>query len=268
MFQFFLGSLLFTLVSLVHLQSSFTTKVLHVYNPINNRVEHKALPTPKYENYQFHNGLERVKRFYPQDIKGKTILDMGCNNGDLLFALKRKGAGPIRGVDLVESLIQEASATAAKLHIKDSQFMVGDMETKGLYLNLEPADTVFFMRILDTSQFENRTAVITNVARLAKEVLYYEGHCFETSHVPRLYQLMTWTDFTRFEYLGKSKDGRPLIRCSREIITSDQVPDHAVTSDDPDHLQQAASEIYVYKTSPFNPVFSEKCKLIQYVKKS
>lgn len=240
---------------------------MHVYNPKTNHVEHQTIPNPVYEGYEYHNGSERIARMNPKDIKGKSILDMGCNNGDLLFAAKQAGAKSIVGVDFVESLIQEAQQTSKKLGITESQFIVGDMEVKGTYLTLEPADTVFFMRILGTSHFFNKSAIITNVARLARKAMYYEGHRSETTHVPKLYELLTLTDFTRFEYLGKSKDGRPMIRCSRELITPELVPENAVTSDDPDHVQRQALEIYVYQTSPFNPVFSEKCRLIQYVKK-
>ncbi len=268
--KLFLVSILGILFSIFSVHANkefhFEPKVYHIYNQQNDRVEHQTRYTPIYEGYEFHNGPERIARMNPKDIQGKSILDMGCNNGDLLFAAKKAGAGSVVGVDFVASLIQDARKTAKDLGIEDSQFIVGDMENKSLYLNLEPRDTVFFMRILDTSNFENRTAVIAGVARLAKEVMYYEGHRSEKSHVPRLYQLLTWTDFSRYEYLGKSKDGRPMIRCSRETMTPDQMPKNAITSDDPDHLQYEASEIYVLQTSPFNPVFSEKCRVIQYVK--
>jgi ubiquinone/menaquinone biosynthesis C-methylase UbiE len=217
-----------------------------------------------YEQNNRKNNDERAARFLSKDIIGCSLLDFGCNEGGVLLACRRLGASTITGVDYNAWCIEQAKKKVKQNAIPDAHFLVGDMENKGLYQRLPTADTVFLLAILDTSQFAHKQAIIADVCRHAGNTLYYEGHQTKDSHVKRMYELLIYTDFTRFEYLGHY-DGRMLIRCSRELITSKEIPKGAITSDSPETNLQSAREIYVYTDSPTNPTFGANCHLIQYV---
>lgn len=217
-----------------------------------------------YEVNNRPNSDERAGRFRSRDIVGCSIMDFGCNEGGVLFACRRLGAGKIIGIDYNAWCISSARKKAKEQGVKGAIFVVGDMENKGLYTNLPTVDTVFLLAILDTSGFANKQAVLSRISRFAKKALYYEGHVTAESHVRRMYELLLFTDFTRFEYLGRF-DGRILIRCGRELYGSRNVPRGAVTSDSSDEALRKSKEIYVYTDSKRNPPFGANCRLIQYV---
>ena len=43
--------------------------------------------------------LKRTTMWNPSDFKGKTVLDLGCNNGMLAIEAKKCGASRVVGVD-------------------------------------------------------------------------------------------------------------------------------------------------------------------------
>jgi len=249
-------------------------KNTYLYNPCSDRVQNQLAFNVEYgtvlHSYQECNREDnriRASRFYPQDIVGKSILDFGCNEGGILFACRNLGATSITGVDINTFVISKAKERVETQKIPDAHFFLGDVENRALFSRLPKSDTVLLLAVLDTSQFVNTTAVISNISRLAKETLYYEGHVNPESHVQRLYELLIATDFTRFEYLGRF-DSRILIRCSRELMKKEQLRPGVITSDDDDFMLMEASEIYLFTDSPRNPPFSSKCRLIQFVERS
>ena len=206
----------------------------------------------------------RACRFHPKDIIGKSILDFGCNEGSVLFACKKLGASSITGIDLDARAIERAKKFALENKIKNADFFVGDMENSAFLSTLPKVDTVFLLAILDTSQFVNKTAVIARVSQFAKSTLYYEGHANNSNHVPRMYELLISTNFTRFEFIGLLEK-RPFIRCGREIYQESDIPQGGITSDASDAELLSASEIYLFTDSIKNPPFGTNCKLIQFV---
>jgi SAM-dependent methyltransferase len=248
-------------------------KYIYYYDKLADKVKIKIMRNTAFsseENSYSHtfertHSNERASRFISEDINGKSIMDFGCDDGGILIACKQLGAGKIVGIDLNPIAIERAKEAAAKKSIKDSSFFVGDIENKVFLSSLDPVDTVLLLSVLGTSEFSSTESVIANVSRFAKSVMYYEGHYSPESRIKPIYDLMMFTDFTRFEYLGRY-DWRIFIRCSRELISESQVPEHAITSDDLDEKQYAAEEVYVFSNAKHNPVFSRTCRLIQFVK--
>ena len=62
-----------------------------------------------------------VDQFVPA---GASVLDLGCGNGRVAFALAAKGFA-VEGLDISPSMIDEARAAAAGLGI-DARFRIGD----------------------------------------------------------------------------------------------------------------------------------------------
>lgn len=265
--------LLYLALCFIPAQGHVTTlnKFIHYYDPTTDSVKNIPVdnvaygcPYWSYEDNNRSNNDERAARFLPEDIVGCNLMDFGCNEGGVLMACRRLGAGIIIGIDINDWCVARARQKALAANMPHTCFLTGDMENKGLYVNLPQVDTVFLLAILDTSNFANKQAVLSNISRLAKKALYYEGHITAESHVKRMYELLVYTSFTRFEYLGRF-DNRILMRCSREVLNANQLPSGAITSDHPDEILQQASEIYVFTDSQKNPAFGPNCRLIQYV---
>ena len=247
-------------------------KYFYVCDAKRQLVTNQMMKNPNYGSSErsYEEGRDkadvRASRFLQKDIVDKSLLDFGCNEGFVLFACQKLGASSITGVDLSRRCIENANRMAEEKQIPNAQFLVGDMENSALLSSIPQADTVFLLAILDTSYFVNKTAILSRVSQFAKDVLYFEGHLFTPSHVPKMYDLLVSTNFTRFEYLG-TFERRPLIRCSREIFTQGQIPSGGVTSDASDAEMLNASEIYLFTDSDKNPPFSINCRLIQFVKR-
>jgi tRNA (mo5U34)-methyltransferase len=52
---------------------------------------------------------EKVRACLPEDVSGKSVLDVGCNAGFYAVALKSRGAGRVVGVDSQRSLVRQAA---------------------------------------------------------------------------------------------------------------------------------------------------------------
>lgn len=52
---------------------------------------------------------EKVRACLPEDVSGKSVLDVGCNAGFYAVELKRRGASRVVGVDSQRSLVRQAA---------------------------------------------------------------------------------------------------------------------------------------------------------------
>lgn len=68
--------------------------------------------------------LDRIK--LPTDLKGMSVLDLGCNEGFFSLEAKRRGAEHVVGLDHDEKLLASARKLAGAEHL-DIEFIHGDM---------------------------------------------------------------------------------------------------------------------------------------------
>jgi tRNA (mo5U34)-methyltransferase len=90
----------------------------------------------------------KFKRFahaLPEDLTGKTVLDIGCNAGFYSIEMKRRGAERVLGVDFDERYLAQARFAAETLgmDIEFRQLSVYDVGTLR-----EQFDLVIFMGVL------------------------------------------------------------------------------------------------------------------------
>lgn len=64
----------------------------------------------------------RFESALPQDLSGKSILDIGCNAGFYAIEMKRRGAAEVIGVDTDERYLAQARFAADMLGYPDIQF--------------------------------------------------------------------------------------------------------------------------------------------------
>ena len=81
----------------------------------------------------------------PQDLTGKSVLDIGCNAGFYSLEMKRRGAGRVLGVDFDERYLAQArfAAEVRGVEIEFRQLSVYDVGTLR-----EKFDLVIFMGVL------------------------------------------------------------------------------------------------------------------------
>lgn len=94
-----------------------------------------------YPNFKFRNFAHVI----PQDLTGKTVLDIGCNAGFYSMEMKRRGASRVVGVDSEDLYLNQArfAAEVNGLDIEYRKLSVYDVAQLG-----ETFDLVIFMGVL------------------------------------------------------------------------------------------------------------------------
>lgn len=95
-------------------------------------------------DYPRHKWL-RFAHAIPQDLRGKTVLDIGCNAGFYSIEMKRRGASRVVGIDSDERYLAQARFASSVLQtdIELRKMNVYEVEKLG-----EQFDIVLFMGVL------------------------------------------------------------------------------------------------------------------------
>lgn len=107
-------------------------------------------------------------QLFPDDLTGKTVLDIGCNHGFICHEAARRGAARVVGIDIEESMIRGARRIADCLGY-DIEFRVGDMEREPIE---EQFDFVVCLNVMH--HFLNPLSVLDNLRRSTRERLMIE----------------------------------------------------------------------------------------------
>jgi tRNA (mo5U34)-methyltransferase len=90
--------------------------------------------------------FERFAHVLPEDMTGRTVLDIGCNAGFYAIEMKRRGASRVVGIDSDERYLAQARLAAGALGFEGIEFRnldVYDVARLG-----ERFDLVIFMGVL------------------------------------------------------------------------------------------------------------------------
>ncbi len=89
--------------------------------------------------------FERFRNEIPQDLSGKSVLDIGCNGGFYSFEMKRRGAQRVLGIDTDERYLQQArfAAEVQDIDVEFARLPVWDVAALE-----EKFDLVIFMGVL------------------------------------------------------------------------------------------------------------------------
>ncbi|MFL6598646.1 MAG: TIGR04290 family methyltransferase, partial [Chthoniobacterales bacterium] len=87
---------------------------------------------------------ERFQHAIPADLRGKSVLDIGCNGGFYSIEMKRRGADRVLGIDFDERYLAQAhfAADALALDIEFRKLSVYDVHKLG-----EQFDIVLFLGV-------------------------------------------------------------------------------------------------------------------------
>lgn len=139
----------------------------------------------------------------PQELRGRTVLDIGCNGGFYSLEMKRRGADRVLGVDFDESYLAQArfAAEIADLDIEFRQLSVYDVAALG-----ERFDIVLFMGVLyhlrhpllaldlvrehvvgDLMVFQSMQRGSADVEALEPDYPFWNGALFDRPDFPKLH---------------------------------------------------------------------------------
>ena len=151
----------------------------------------------KFPDYQ-KDREDRYKFFIKEDFKGASILDLGCNAGDVLKKAKEWGASEVLGIDYDESF-------------ERNDIIIDDLDRLD-FSQLPEFDVVMILSVV--KWVKNPKRLVQEAEKKCKKVMYFEGHQqdYEQDNFKELF-----TD-SRLEWrkLGEVPNRRPFYRGVRK----------------------------------------------------
>ena len=89
---------------------------------------------------------QRFRHAIPEDLTGRTVLDIGCNAGFYSIEMKRRGATRVVGIDSDDRYLAQAELASEVLGFEDIEFIKQDVYDVGALG--ERFDLVIFMGVL------------------------------------------------------------------------------------------------------------------------
>jgi len=147
--------------------------------------------------------FRRFARHLPTDLRGRSVLDIGCNAGFYSIEMKRRGADRVVGIDSDDRYLEQArfAASALEQDIEFRNLSVYDVAALG-----ERFDLVIFMGVLyhlrhpllaldlirehvadDMMLFQSMQRGSPHVLRLERDYEFTETEIFFESGFPKLH---------------------------------------------------------------------------------
>jgi tRNA (mo5U34)-methyltransferase len=135
----------------------------------------------------------------PQDLAGKSVLDIGCNAGFYSLEMKRRGAPRVLGIDYDEGYLKQArfAAEISDLDIEFRQMTVYDVDRLG-----EKFDVVLFLGVLYHLRYPLLALDLIH-EHVAKDLLIFQSMqrgSAELSPVQENYSFWEVAHFDRADY--------------------------------------------------------------------
>ncbi len=161
---------------------------------------------------------DRVDGFAADDFTGKSVLDLGCNIGQMSLFAAKCGASRVLGVEYDRTAFIEAMNIRDSKNLRALRYKLDDLDNPLFWHHIEPHDTVLLLSVIDTKELENRFGILSRACMKCNDVLYLEGH--GNQPCSRYFQyILDTTDFTQIEHVG-CYEGRDLFKCSRDVLDS------------------------------------------------
>lgn len=171
---------------------------------------------------------DRIQHYNVEDFKDATVIDFGCNMGQMSFQAAEWGAKEVTGIEYDSTAVENAKNINKQLGL-DVNFVVDDLDSNFLWNSLDSVDVSMFLAIIDTKELENRYGILSKICSKTKKVMYFEGHGKQPA-TKYFKNIVDYTDFSQIKYLGQTPVTRPFFRCSREILSSEECVDAIMNS--------------------------------------
>lgn len=119
------------------------------------------------------NPAERIN-LMPIDFSGKTVLDIGSNQGGMLFSIAKDIKHGV-GIDYDSRLVNAANKIRSHTDSQNLDFFVFDLENEDLelirdFLPVEKVDVTFFLAV--SMWIKNWKSVIDLAAKISEQVVF------------------------------------------------------------------------------------------------
>ena len=167
----------------------------------------------------------RIPFFDKNDFKDKSVIDVGCNIGQMCDYAALCGAKSVIGIEYDKVVTSNAIKRNTNNKIT---YICDDIDNYFLYTNLEKVDTVLLLSVIETQELTNRFGMLSKFALLCN-VMYFEGH-INSIYENLIKYIINYTNFTTIEFKGFQYDNdnfqienkkRSIFRCSRDFLTHD-----------------------------------------------
>lgn len=159
-------------------------------------------------------------------FKGKTVLDVGCNNGFLCRKAKDAGATKVVGID------EGTCIDIARAMNPDIEFWRLDLDSQEFRNFLPNFDITFCCSVL--THLKNPNGLLDLLDLRTKHIMYFESNCGK-KHKNQIETVKARTSFRHFRYLGQSEEEKYgvhyLWKCERHMQF--RRPDHRYWFDIP-----------------------------------
>lgn len=138
---------------------------------------------PWYHNLELRRGLmtnpemgnhpagrwQIIEPFVPDDLSGKSVLDIGCNAGYFSLQMKRRGAGRVVGVDIMPKVLAQARFVSnwEGLPVEFREMDTYEIECLGSF------DYVVFVGVL--YHLKHQLYALEKVANVCKDTLFFQS---------------------------------------------------------------------------------------------
>lgn len=153
------------------------------------------------------DAIQRLHRVRPEDIRGKRILDLGCNNGHPTLLTIEFGAREAVGVEKEEKLVDYA-LTINTLYGYSCDFVHHDLDTP---FDGGKFDTLFCFSVY---MWTHLLPLIQTIHNAGANVMYFEGHGQTASEIKDRRKYSGVLDLYKYvEFLGWNQVNRAFFRC-------------------------------------------------------
>ena len=166
---------------------------------------------------------DRIQYYNIEDFKNSTVIDLGCNMGQMSFQAEKWGANNVIGVDFDEAAIENANLIKEKVN-SNVNFVVDDLDSNFFWNSIGIKDIVMFLSVIDTAELNNKYGILSKACSKTKKVMYFEGHGKEPAS-KYLENIINYTDFSQIIYKGNTPINRPFFKCTRDVLTAEEFID-------------------------------------------
>lgn len=106
----------------------------------------------------------------PKDLRGKTVLDIGCNSGFFSLEMKKRGASRVVGIDIMPHLLAQSRFASHWFELPLELYELGAYDVDQLE---ETFDVVVFIGVL--YHLRHPLYALEKIAALCKETMYFQS---------------------------------------------------------------------------------------------
>jgi tRNA (mo5U34)-methyltransferase len=106
----------------------------------------------------------------PKDLRGKSVLDIGCNSGFFSLEMKRRGAERVVGIDIMLYLLAQSRFTSHWFDLPVELYECGAYDLQKLNTKF---DIVVFIGVL--YHLKHPLYALEQIAGLCKETMYFQS---------------------------------------------------------------------------------------------